>query len=82
MTTQAAPSSGIAKAEGGKKKWSDMADDEVTAAVATESTVPDDEDSDGMGTMRSDSTRLSNSRSHASRASGRKQRDKAKYLAA
>ena len=32
--------------------------------------------------MRSDSTRLSKARSHASRASGRKKRDKEKYLAA
>ena len=63
-----------------KQMWSDMSSDTVSA-VPTEPTQSGS-DSDGMTTMRSDSTRLSNSRSHASRGSGRKKRDKAKYLAA
>lgn len=87
MTTQsaatfaqaAASSNGVAKA-GCKQKWSDIADeaDDVSTAMPESSKLPDD-DSD-METMRTDSTRLSNSRSHASRGAGRKKRDKAKYL--
>ena len=57
-----------------------MADDTVSTAVPA--TAVSDEDSDGLTTMRSDASRLSKARSHASRGSGRKKRDKDKYLAA